>query len=102
MNPLRNNLFVKVDESLPNQAGIYLPVNTDTWRDAGDQLSNRGKVIKVGEGKRHAKTATLMRPQCKEGDIVRFSELQYPSVLLDGEWLIIVNDQDIVGVENGF
>ncbi len=99
MKPLRNNLIVKIDESLPTQGGIYLPVNTEQWREATDQLGNRGVVIKVGEGKRHPKTAVLMLPQCNEGDVVRFSELEYPSFRVDGIKYHVISDQDIVGIE---
>jgi co-chaperonin GroES (HSP10) len=99
MKPLRNNLCVKIDESLPNHAGIYLAPNTQKWRVADDQLGNRGRVIQVGAGKRHPKTGVLMSPQCKEGDIVRFSELEYPSIDVNGERLLIVNEKDIVGIE---
>jgi co-chaperonin GroES (HSP10) len=100
MQPLRNNLFVKIDESLPTESGIYLPVNTDKWREANDQLANRGIVIQVGAGNRHPKTGVLMSPQCKPGDVVRFSELEYPVIgRTNGEKLIIINDQDVVGIE---
>lgn len=100
MKPLRNNLFVRIDESIPNRAGIHLPTVTDKWRIATDQLGNRGVVVKVGEGKRHPRTGVLMKPQCQCGDIVRFSELEYPSVNINGEKLVIINDQDIIGIEN--
>lgn len=100
MRPLRDNLFVKIDESLPTEFGILLPVNTDNWRAADDQLGNRGKVIMVGAGRRHPKSACLLKPQCKEGDIVRFSELEYPTVEMYGVKYIVINDQDILGVES--
>ncbi len=99
MKPLRNNLIVKIDESLPNQTGIYLPNNINKWREATDQISNRGTVVKAGEGKRHPKTAVLIKPQCKEGDIVRFSELEYPSISIKGGKMIVISDQDVVGIE---
>lgn len=99
MRPLRNNLFVRMDKSLPTQSGIYLAADVTKWREAKDQLGNRGTVVQVGIGKRHPKTAVLLEPQCKEGDVVRFSELQYPSFTLAGERYIVINDQDIVGIE---
>jgi len=100
MIPLRSNLIVKMDECLPTQSGIYLATNIEKWRDAKDQLGNRGTVIQVGPGKRHPKTSTLMLPQCKAGDVVRFSELQYPSFVENGSKYVVINDQDIVGIEH--
>lgn len=99
MHPLRNNLIVKMDESLPTEAGIFIGTNIIKWRDAKDQLGNRGTVISVGPGKRHKETSTLMLPQCKPGDVVRFSELQYPQLTYKGVKYVVINDQDIVGVE---
>jgi co-chaperonin GroES (HSP10) len=88
-----------MDESLPNQGGIYLATNITKWKAADTQLGNRGTVVKVGPGKRHAKTAVLLKPQCHIGDVVRFSELEYPSVVIDSVKYIIISDQDIVGIE---
>lgn len=99
MRPLRDNLFIRIDESLPNQVGILLPVNVDKWRDAKDQIANRGTVVQIGEGRRHPKTGHLAAPQCKVGDIVRFSEIEYPKVSTANGLLLIVNDMDIVGIE---
>lgn len=99
MRPLRNNVIVKIDDSLPTETGIFLPHTTKKWREAKDQIGNRGTVIHVGQGKRHEKTAVLLKPQCKEGDVVRFSELEYPYVIRDGIKYVVINDQDIVGIE---
>lgn len=98
MIPLRNNLIVKMDESLPNQVGLHIATDIDNWKMAAQQLGNRGKVIAVGPGQRHPKTAILLKPQCQVGDIVRFSELGYPAFFVNGQRYIVINDQDVVGV----
>ncbi len=97
MKPLRNNLIVKIDESLPTIAGIYLPNTVEKWRESKDQIGNRGIVVAVGAGKRHQKTGIKCLAQCKVGDIVRFSELEYPKIDNDH---IVISDMDIVGIES--
>ena len=97
MIPLRDRILVKMDASLSSI--IHVAPNVDQWREALDQISNRGEVIAVGEGKRHPKTAKIMPNSCKVGDFVRFSELQYPSFTRDGNKYVLICDGDIVGIE---
>jgi len=99
MKPLRDRVVVRLDASLPTQFGIFIAPNTKNWREARDQLSNRGQVVAVGEGKRHRKTAKIMPPSCKPGDWIKFSELEYPTVKRDGDTYVIIMDADIVGIE---
>lgn len=99
MKPLRNFIFVKFDESLPNQANILLPTVTHKWREATDQIGNRATVVQVGPGNRTPKKGTLIPMLSNPGDVVRVSEIQYPSFRHNGEKYHIVNEMDIVGVE---
>ena len=48
----RNGLTVRLDDSLPNAAGIHLAANTKIWREAQDQIGNRGTVVRVGAPRR--------------------------------------------------
>ncbi len=100
MRPLRNNLIVQMEESLPNQAGLYIPTDISKYRTAKDQISNRGLVVMAGPGKRHKKTGTLLETQCKVGDVVRFSELEFPSFISGGQKYVVINEGDIVGIEH--
>ena len=97
MIPLRDRVLVKMDASLSTI--IHLAPNVDECREALDQISNRGEVVAVGEGKRHAKTAKILPNSCKVGDFVRFSELQYPSFNKNGDKYVLICDGDIVGIE---
>jgi co-chaperonin GroES (HSP10) len=99
MIPLRNNLIVKIDDSIPNIGDIFISPDISKWKHADIQLGNSGTVIRVGEGNRHPKTAVLMKPQCRIGDRVRFSELSYPTFSVDNIKYVIISDQDVVGVE---
>jgi len=99
IRPLRDRVVVALDDSLPTASGIYLAPNTKNWREARDQLSNRGKVLAVGDGKPHRKTGVKLLMSCKPGDWIKFSELQYPTLTRNGQKVVLIMDADIVGIE---
>ena len=96
---LRNNLIVELDDSLPTQSGLILPVNTKEWREARDQIGNRARVVSTGNGWRTKKKGSLVPVQVRPGDVVRLSELQYPHFHIGLRKLYVVNEMDVVGVE---
>lgn len=111
MRPLHNRVVVELDETIPtNIAGLIIPIVTDKWRgkDGAIESYNRGTVIAVGPGKKDEKTGRPVqmhfdagdgvRP-LKAGDIVRFSELEYPEFKEDGKRYVLITDGDVVGVE---
>lgn len=99
LQPTSNRILVEMDESLPNAAGIHLSPNVDAWREAQDQIGNRGKVAAIGPGKCHHKTGVRLPMFTKVGDIVRFSELQYPKHKENGKTYALISEMDIVGIE---
>lgn len=99
LQPLGNRILVEMDESLPNSVGFFLRPDIDNWREADDQIGNRGKVVAIGPGKRHPKTDVLLPMMTKIGDVVRFSELQYPKHKEDGKTYALISEMDVVGVE---
>ena len=99
MKPLRDRIIVKLDESLPTVSGIFIKPVTTAWREARDQLSNRGTVVSVGQGKRHRRTGNILPVSVKEGDVIKFSELVYPTIKRDGNVYVVIMDADIVGIE---
>ncbi len=99
MIPLRDNLIVSLDESLPNRAGLHIPTDTKKWKYADTQISNAGTVVVAGEGRLHPKTGTLLKTQCSAGDRIRFSQIQYPSFWYQSKKYLVINDQDVVGIE---
>lgn len=89
-----------MDESLPNVAGIFLNPDVSRWRDAEDQIGNRGTVVAIGPGKRHPKSGTLL-PMCVQvGDVVRFSELEFPEHKEDGKRYALISEADVTLVES--
>lgn len=99
IKPLQDRILVLMDDTLPNVAGIFLAPDVSKWREATDQIGNRGTVVAVGPGKRHPKTLELMPMTTKVGDVVRFSELQYHEHKEDGKRYAVISEMDVTGVE---
>lgn len=109
MRPLLDRILVEVDESLP-ETSLFIPIRTDKWtaRDGAVESYGRGRVAACGPGKRHPKSGQCQRMEfqanegrrpVQAGDVVRFSELQYPEHKEDGRLYALITEGDIVGVE---
>lgn len=98
IRPLRNGLTVRLDDSLPNAAGIHLAANTKIWREAQDQIGNRGTVVRVGPGK-VSKRGFRLPMRVALGDVVRFSELEYPTFQENGLTFVVISEMDVEGIE---
>ena len=110
MIPLLDRVIVKLDETIPNKAGMIIRIVTDKWRgkDQAIESYNRGKVVSAGPGKRDPETLKTVpmffdAGDCirtlQAGDVVRFSELEYPEFKENGERYALICEGDIVGVE---
>lgn len=110
LKPLHDRVIVELDESIPNQAGIIIPIKVDNFRakDGAVESYNRGRVVAAGPGKRHHITGRAIpmffdapegRRSLQEGDVIRFSELQYPEFKQDGKRFVWITESDVVGVE---
>lgn len=101
LKPLQDRVLVLMDESLPNAAGIHLQPDVSKWRAKYGAVEgwNRGTIVAVGPGKKHPKTGALMAPQVEIGEVVRFSELEYPEELENGKRYVLISEQDILMVE---
>lgn len=111
MRPLQNRVLVELDETIPTPIpGFIIPIKVDAWRgkDGAIESYNRGTVVAAGPGKRHPKTGKPepmhfdadgeIRP-LRAGDVIRFSELQYPEHRENGKRYALITDGDVVGVE---
>ena len=110
MTPLFDRVVVKLDDTIPNTAGMIIRIVTDAFRtkDQAIESYNRGTVISVGPGKRdpeslgfitmHFDAGDCIRT-LQAGDVVRFSELEYPEFKEGGERYVLICQGDIVGVE---
>lgn len=102
LRPLLDRMLVRMDESLPNAAGLYMPPDVSKWRakDSAIEGWNRGTVVSVGPGKRHPKTGAHQPVQVAIGDVVRFSELEYPEHRENGERFALIQEGDVLMVES--
>lgn len=102
LKPLQDRLVVRLDESIPSAAkfGLILPPKTDAYRakDGAIEGENRGTVVAVGPGKVSIEGVELGM-EVKPGDVVRFSELEYPSETVDGRKHVLISEMDILWIE---
>jgi chaperonin GroES len=90
--PLGDRVLVKrTDEEQTSEAGIVLPGS------AADKPS-QGEVLAVGPGK-SLENGELQAVAVKEGDLVVFGQYAGSNtVKVDGDELVVLNEQDILGV----
>lgn len=91
--PLADHVVVKrleTEETTPG--GIVLP-------EASRDRPRQGRVLSVGDG-RVLKDGTRAAPQINEGDRVIFRDYAGTEVSVNGEDLLIVNEDDILAVIN--
>lgn len=94
MKPTQNRVFVKIAESINTPIpGFVIPPKTEQWtgKDNAVLSENRGTVAAIGPD--------VDPGQLKIGDVIRFSEIVYPTVEVGGQKYVVIRDLDIVGVE---
>jgi len=89
--PLGDKVVVKrLEAEQMTAGGIVLP---DTAREKPQQ----GRVLSVGDGRLLA-DGTRARHQVSEGDRVLFGSYAGTEVVVDGEELLILNEDDILAI----
>lgn len=91
IRPLHDRVIVKrLEEERKTASGIVIP-------DAAAEKPDQGEVISVGPGKRddNGKQVTL---DVKKGDRVLFGKYAGQTVKVDGEELLVMREEDIMGV----
>jgi chaperonin GroES len=92
VRPLGDKILIKRAEAQSKtEHGIYLP---ETAKDKPKE----GKVIAVGNGILNKDTGEYMPFTVKNGDRVIFSSYAGTEVKIDGEELLIMTEDDILGV----
>ena len=89
--PLGDKVVVKrleADEKTPG--GIVLP-------DSAKEKPKQGRVLSVGDGKL-LPDGTRSPHQVKEGDRVLFSSWAGSEVIVDGDELLIMGEEDILAI----
>lgn len=90
IKPLGNRVLIKRSKAPTTKGGILLP-------DSAQEKPKEGTVIAVGPGKvdEHGKRDTM---QVKVGDLVLFSAYSGTEVKGDDEELLIISEEEILGV----
>ena len=91
IRPLHDRIIVKrLEEERKTASGIVIP---DTAAEKPDQ----GEVKAVGKGKKNDK-GELIALDVKVGDRVLFGKYSGQTVKVEGEELLVMREEDIMGV----
>lgn len=91
LRPLQDRIIVKrVDEEEKTAGGIIIP-------DAAKEKPQRGEVVAVGPGKADDQ-GRMVEMTVKEGDSVLFGKYAGSEVALEGEEVLILREEDILGI----
>ena len=91
--PLCDKVVVRrMDAEQVSPGGILLP-------DSAAERPRQGRVLSVGDGCRLA-NGTRAKPRVSEGDRVLFGRYAGTEVVVDGEKVLIMSEDDILAVVN--
>ena len=91
IKPLHDRVIVKrIDEGEQVRGRLIIP-------DSAKEKPQEGEVIAVGEGK-YLKDGTRQALDVKAGDRVLFGKYSSSEVKLDGEELLIMREDEILGI----
>jgi chaperonin GroES len=94
IRPLHDRVIIKrMEEERKTPGGIVIP-------DSATEKPIRGKVIAVGNGK-IMENGNLRPLEVKPGDVVLFGKYSGTEVKVDGEELLVMREEDIMGVLEG-
>ncbi|MCY4444162.1 MAG: co-chaperone GroES [Proteobacteria bacterium] len=89
--PLQDRLLVRrLESETMSSGGIIIP-------DNAQETPTQAEVVAVGDGKRND-NGELMNLQVKVGDKVVFSSYAGSAVMIDGDELLVLKEDDVLGV----
>jgi len=92
VRPLGDKIIVKRDEAESvTDSGIYLP-------ESAKDKPKQGKVIALGNGNLNKETGERVPFTVKKGDEVIFSSYSGTEIKIDGEDMLIMTEDDILGI----
>ncbi len=92
VRPLGDKLLVKRAEAqTKTDTGIYLP-------ESAKDKPREGKIVALGQGILNKETGKYLPFTVKKGDRVIFTSYSGTEVKIDGEELLIMTEDDILGV----
>ena len=91
VEPMGDKVVIKrLEADTKTAGGIVLP-------DSAQEQPGQGRVLSVGDGKRLS-NGTRTPHQVSEGDRVLFASFAGTEVVVDGQDLVIVSEDDILAV----
>ena len=92
IRPLHDRVIVRriITSDATTAGGLFIP-------DTAKEKPQEGEVIAVGKGKT-LDNGICVEPSVKSGDRVLFGEYSGSEVKLDGEELLIMREDDILGI----
>jgi chaperonin GroES len=95
VRPLQDRVLIKrlEDETERTKGGLYIP-------DSAKEKPQQGKVMAVGKG-RVNEDGKVTPLDVKAGDKVLFGKYSGSEIKVDGEELLIMREEDILGVVEG-
>ncbi len=93
IKPLHDRVIVRrIEESTTTTGGIIIP-------DSAKEKPQEGEVIAVGDGK-YKENGERQALDVKEGDRVLFGKYSGSEITLDGEELMMMREDEILGIIN--
>ncbi len=94
IRPLHDRVVVKrLEEERKTASGIFIP-------DSAAEKPDQGEVIAVGKGK-VSDDGKVRALEVKVGDKVLFGKYSGQTVKVDGDELLVMREEDIMGVVEG-
>jgi len=91
VRPLHDRVLIKrVEEQETVRGGIIIP-------DSAKEKPQEGEVVAAGTGKR-LENGTVIPLEVKAGDRVLFGKYSGTEIKLDGEELLILREDEILGI----
>lgn len=91
IRPLYDRIIVKrIEHARTTASGIVIP-------DSAAEKPEQGEVLAVGPGKA-LNDGSLRPPQVKPGDQVLFGKYAGQTVKLDGQEVLVLREEDVLGV----
>lgn len=94
IRPLYDRIVVRrLEEKETMQGGLYIP-------DSAKEKPQEGEVVSVGKGKR-LEDGKVVALDVKPGDRILFGKYSGNDIKIDGEELLIMREDEVLGVLEG-
>ena len=91
IRPLQDRLIVRrLDSEEKTAGGLYIP-------DSAKEKPQQGEVVAIGKGK-VKEDGTVIPMDIKKGDKILFGKYSGTEIKLDGEELLIMREDEVLGV----